>query len=124
MIPATAPSTTPSTLAARLARAAFWLALIFAVTMALLPHPPTAGVEVGDKYQHMLAFGTLTILAVAGHPRADLLRLGERLSFLGAMIEVLQSIPALHRDCDIWDWVADTAVIAAVLLCVALYRRE
>jgi len=36
-------------------------ATIFAVMMALLPHPPGVA-EVGDKYQHMLAFGTLTIL--------------------------------------------------------------
>lgn len=115
---------TPATTLTTLARPAFWIALLFAVTMALLPHPPAVAGDLGDKYQHMLAFGTLTILAVAGHPRADLLRIGERLSFLGAMIEVLQSIPALHRDCDIWDWVADTAVIAVVLLVVRLYRRR
>ena len=39
-------------------------------------------------------------------------RIGERLSFLGALIEVLQAIPELHRDCDIRDWIADTAAIA------------
>ena len=107
---------------ATLARPAFWAALVFAVTMALLPHPPQ--LNVGDKYQHMLAFGTLAVLAAAGWPRAELLRLGERLSFLGALIEVLQSIPALHRDCDILDWIADTAVVAGVLLVVARARRS
>ena len=90
--------------------------------MALLPHPPQ--VPAGDKYQHMAAFGTLTVLAAAGWPRAELLRIGERLSFLGALIEVVQSIPALHRDCDIMDWLADTAIIASVLLVVGLYRRR
>ena len=41
------------------------------------------------------------------------------------MIEVLQSIPALHRDCDIRDWIADTVAIAVVLLIVgALSRRR
>ncbi|WP_076744406.1 VanZ family protein [Sphingomonas jeddahensis] len=98
------------------------LAAGFAVTMAVLPHPPKVPID-GDKYQHMLAFGTLTILAVLAFPRTPLLRIGERLSFLGAMIEVVQSIPALHRDCDIMDWVADTAVIVAVLLVVAISRR-
>ena len=107
-----------------IARPAFWLALAFAVTMALLPHPPDLRLHVGDKVQHMLAFGTLSVLAAAAWPRAELLRTGERLSFLGALIEVLQSIPALHRDCDIMDWVADTAVIAGVLLVVRLYRRR
>ncbi|WP_375270779.1 hypothetical protein [Sphingomonas sp.] len=97
-------------------------AICFAVTMALLPHPPGV-VEVGDKYQHMLAFGTLTILYALAFPTTPLLRIGERLSFLGALIEVFQSIPALHRDCDVMDWVADTFIIVAVLVVIALGRR-
>lgn len=107
----------------RLIRLAFWGAMAFAVAMALLPHPPVT-LSNNDKYQHMLAFGTMTILAAAGYPHAELLRIGERLSFLGALIEVLQSIPSLHRDCDIMDWVADTFVIIVVLLIIAAWRRS
>lgn len=98
-------------------------ATIFAVTMALLPHPPGV-VEVGDKYQHMAAFGTLTILYALAFPATPLLRIGERLSFLGALIEVFQSIPSLHRDCDVMDWVADTFIIIVVLAVIALGRRR
>ncbi len=106
----------------------FWrlllaLAALFAVTMAVLPHPPAVPID-GDKYQHMLAFGVLTILSVLAYPKAELLRIGERLSFLGAMIELVQSIPALHRDCDIMDWVADTSIIIGVLVVVAISRRR
>ena len=104
-------------------RLLFILATLVAVTMALMPHPPKMPIE-GDKYQHMLAFGLLTVLSVMAYPKGSLLRIGERLSFLGAMIEVVQSIPALHRDCDILDWVADTVVIAGVLVVVALSRRR
>ena len=96
------------------------VATVFAVGMALMPHP--IKVEVGDKWQHMAAFGTLTLLSVLAFPSASLWRIGERLSFLGAMIEVLQSIPALHRDCDIMDWVADTTIIIGVLVVVRLAR--
>lgn len=92
----------------------FWLCLTGAVILALLPHPPHVP-EFGDKAQHMLAFGTLTLLGSLAFPRAPKLRLGERLSFLGALVEVLQAIPALHRDCDIRDWIADTIAIVAVL---------
>lgn len=106
------------------ARSLFWMALVFAVVMALLPHPPQVPGEMGDKYQHMLAFGTLAVLAAAAWPRTPLPQLGERLSFLGALIEVGQSIPELHRDCDIWDWVADTTVVVAVLLVVRLFRAR
>jgi hypothetical protein len=97
------------------------VALLGAVTMAVLPNPPSVPID-SDKFRHMLAFGVLTILSVMAYPEAELLRIGERLSFLGAMIEVVQSIPALHRDCDIMDWVADTVVIVGMLLVVRLVR--
>lgn len=101
---------------------AFWLCLVGAVTLALLPHPPLFG-EVGDKWQHMFAFGTLAFLGALAFPRFSRLHLAERLSFLGAMVEVLQSIPALHRDCDIRDWIADTIAICAVLIVMHLVYR-
>lgn len=107
-----------------LARVLFVAALVFAVTMALLPKPPhTPADRFGDKFEHMLAFGTLTLLAGVGLPRAMLWRTAERLSFLGALIEVMQSIPALHRDCDINDWIADTLIIVAVTLVLTVVRR-
>ena len=102
----------------------FWAALAFAVVMALLPKPPATPIDgFGDKFQHMLAFATLSALAVPAFPRAPLLRIGERLSFVGALIEVAQAIPALHRDCDIRDWVADTIAIAVTLVIWAAVRR-
>jgi VanZ family protein len=99
----------------------FWLCLVGAVTLALLPHPPHLR-EVGDKAQHMLAFGTLSILGAFAFPRMSKARLGERLSFLGALVEVAQSYPMLHRDCDIMDWVADTSAIVAVMVLLHLLR--
>ncbi len=106
------------------ARACFFLALAFTLVMALLPHPPKLVIDsLGDRFEHSLAFATLALLACTGFPRAELLRIGERLSFLGALIEVLQSIPALHRDCDILDWVTDTIAIAVVVIIVAQIRR-
>ena len=101
----------------------FYAALLFAVVMATLPHPPRVPGDPVDKVQHMVAFATLAWLGAAAYPRMPLPRLGERLSFLGALIEVVQSIPALHRDCDILDWVADTLAIVVVLLLVRLVRR-
>ena len=100
-------------------------AVVFAVTMALLPKPPHVPIDqFGDKFEHMLAFGVITLLATIAYPRFPLPRLVERLSFLGALIEVAQSIPALHRDCDIHDWIADTLAITVVLLIVWAVRRQ
>lgn len=107
----------------QLAAWAFWLCLAGAVTLALVPHAPNV-MAVGDKAQHMLAFGTLAFLGHFAFPRMSTVRLGERLSFLGALVEVLQAIPSLHRSCDIRDWIADTVAIAAVLGAVHLLRRR
>ena len=96
-------------------RLLFWLSLIFAVVMAELPKPPQMPIDnLGDKTAHMLAFATLAGLAVLGFPAANRWRIAERLSFLGALIEVVQSIPALQRQCDIRDWIADTVAIVMV----------
>jgi hypothetical protein len=106
-------------------RLLFWGALLFAVVMALLPHPPRTPLDpFGDKVEHAAAFGFLSVLGSAGYARMPLFRLGERLSFLGALIEVTQSIPALHRDCDILDWLTDTLAIAVVLVIVAVVRSK
>lgn len=100
----------------RLLRLSFWAALLFAVTMAVLPHPPDFGTnQMGDKFNHMLAFAVLSALAALSFPRADLWRLAERLSFVGALIEVVQALPMLGRDCDIRDWIADTLSIVVVM---------
>ena len=102
-------------------RILFWLALFFAVVMADLPKPPKLPTDAfGDKFAHMLAFATLTALAALGFPEALRWRVAERLSFVGALIEVSQSIPALHRDCDIRDWIADTLAIVVVTAVMGL----
>jgi len=107
-----------------LSRVALWGAIAFALTMALLPKPPHLPIDqFGDKFEHMLAFAVITALAGVAYPRFPLPRLVERLSFLGALIEVLQSIPSLHRDCDIRDWVADTVSITIVALIAAAVRK-
>jgi VanZ family protein len=97
------------------ARLAFWPLALFAAFMAFDPRPPRIGIEqFGDKFSHMLAFLVLTAVAQLAFARTPRWQLAERLSFFGALIEVVQSIPALHRDCDIKDWIADTVVIVAV----------
>ncbi len=102
-------------------RVLFWLALIFAVAMAVMPTPPAMPLErMGDKFAHMTAFAALAGLAALGFPAANRWLVAERLSFLGALIEVTQSIPQLQRDCDIADWGADTLAIVVVTVIVGL----
>lgn len=104
-------------------RALFWLTLAGAATMAFLPKPPHTPLDrFGDKVEHIVAFAVLAILANLGFPEAAKRRIVERLSFFGAGIEVIQSIPALHRDCDARDWVADTIAVTVVTIGFAAWR--
>jgi hypothetical protein len=101
----------------------FAAALLFTLVMAWMPHPPSVPYHEEDKAWHVIAFVTLSLLAWLAFPAAPLARIGERLSFLGAVIEVVQNIPALHRDCDVYDWIAETIAIAVTLAIVAAIRR-
>jgi VanZ family protein len=108
----------------RLLRPLFWLLLAFALTMALLPKPPSLAIDrFGDKFEHMLAFAALAGVANLGWRHVSPWRIGLRLSAVGALIEVLQMLPAIHRDSDLRDWIADTAaIIVATLIARALNR--
>jgi hypothetical protein len=110
--------------AARSSRAIFWAAACFAFVMAVIPHPPGVPGEPNDKVQHIIAFATLSVLGTFAYPATALLQLLLRLSLFGAAIEVVQAIPALHRDSDVVDWFADTLAVAAVLLFVRWRRSQ
>lgn len=93
--------------------------------MALLPKPPEFPGQPGDKVQHMIAFATLGALAAAGWRDRPFLRLFAGLAAFGGAIEVFQAIPALHRDADAVDWLADMlAALAAIMLVRLVLPRQ
>ncbi len=110
--------------ASRWARAIFWAAACFAFVMAVIPHPPQIPGEPNDKVQHIAAFATLALLGSFAYPATALWQLLLRLSLFGAAIEVIQAIPALHRDSDVLDWLADTAAVLVVLTIVRWWRSR
>ena len=97
-------------------RLAFWAALLFAFVMAIMPRPPELPGAPSDKIQHISAFLVLGAMGFFAYPGSRPLSLGIRLSLFGALIEVVQAIPALGRDSDVVDWIADTLAAALVLL--------
>ena len=92
--------------------------------MAVLPHPPEVPGQPNDKVQHIIAFATLATLGSFAYPRITLPKLLAGLSLFGALIEIVQAIPALHRDSDVLDWIADTVAVAVVLLVVRWWRSR
>lgn len=107
----------------KIPRSLFWLAALIALTMAALPHPPQLPGSPSDKFQHILAFAVLAGLAGIGFQKVSALRLWLLLSAFGALIEVVQMIPALHRDSDLLDWLADTLAAGLVLVSFRAARR-
>lgn len=101
---------------------AFWAAALFAFTMAIVPQ----AVEVpgSDKVLHMLAFFVITSLGCGGYPRFSRVKLMLALAAFGGAIELVQMIPAIHRDAEWGDWLADIVAILAALAGARWFGRR
>jgi hypothetical protein len=99
----------------RLAQVAFFGALMFTFYSAVIPPAQAVQLAPWDKAEHFIVFYSLTYLAVAAFPRGRLLVIALLLSGFGALIEFVQGLSVVHRDRDLWDWVADTIAIASAL---------
>jgi VanZ family protein len=100
----------------------FWAALVFAYVAAVVPQVDAPAFSSSDKVEHMVAFLTLALLAALGWRRARLAWIGVGLAGFGAFIEFSQMIPALHRDADVKDWIADAIAIVVGLAIAAIMR--
>ncbi|MFA9199817.1 MAG: hypothetical protein ACEQR8_01335 [Cypionkella sp.] len=96
-------------------RYAFFAAAAFAFVMATLPSPPRIPTEPDDKILHVLAFFTLGAMAAAGWRSRPLAPIFAGLALFGGAIEVVQTIPVLHRDAEWLDWLVDMAAALAGL---------
>jgi VanZ family protein len=70
----------------------------------------------------MAAFFILGALAFLAFPNTKPVTLLLGLSVFGAVIEFVQMVPALQRDGDVMDWIADTAAAAIILAVLHLSR--
>ena len=93
----------------------FFGAAWFAVIMASLPQPLQIPGQPSDKMQHIIAFAVLTLLARLAYPATKRWRIFVSLAFLGALIEAVQAIVALHRYASLRDWLADCGAVAITM---------
>lgn len=115
----------PRAVSLAILRLLFFCMLVFALAKAFVLPRKFLRLFHWDKAEHFTAFYVLTVLAAAAFPRRPLWAIAAGLSLVGAGIEVVQALPFVARDSDVWDWVADTLAIGAVLLPIALpgWRR-
>jgi VanZ family protein len=104
----------------RLAKPLFWAALILAYVIAIMPAAEAPQIVTSDKLEHMIAFATLAVLARLGYRTVPAIRIALLLAIFGALIEFTQMIPALHRDGDVRDWIADVIALSVALFLVHL----
>ncbi len=99
----------------------------FALVVAWFAFRPAAEVDAGlpwDKANHALAFMVLTVLAGLGWPRFSAAGLLAIMVVAGVGIELVQGLPAIGRDADAFDVVADAIGTLIGLLIIALtYKR-
>jgi hypothetical protein len=105
----------------KIARTAFFAALLFTFYSAVAPPSHALRLTPWDKATHFIAFYGLTGLAVAAFPKRRLGVIAALLSAFGALIELVQGLPMVHRDRDFWDWVADSIAIGCALAPMLLY---
>lgn len=102
-------------------------ALTCAIMLAWLAFRPATGVEQGlpwDKANHALAFLVLTVLTGRGWPDLSRGLLILIMLAAGLGIELVQGVPQIGRDADVWDVVADGVGVAAGLAVLAGLRRR
>lgn len=92
--------------------------------MAATPELPRLPGGLADKSLHAITFTVLSPLAAIAWPKVRLLGLAVLLSGFGGLIEGVQAIPALHRDAELLDWLADVAAIGLGLAIVLLVRMN
>ena len=108
----------------RIVKPLFWAALLFAYVVAIMPAAEAPKIAQSDKVEHMIAFVTLALLGRLAYPQVKALTLGLLLAGLGALIEFTQMIPALHRDGNVADWIADSIAIVVGLSVAGLLLRR
>ena len=99
----------------RTLRALFWIAVVVSYAAAVVPSSDAPDPTGWDKANHMLAFATMAVLAGPAFPGAPLWRPAVGLVAFGGLIELTQMIPALGRDAELADWIADAVAVAAGL---------
>ena len=90
---------------------------------AVVPFPAPIERQFSDKFLHMLAFSTLTVLGTTAFRRTSPLVLAALLSASGAVIELVQMVASLNRNAEFLDWVADTAAVFITLASIYACRR-
>ena len=94
----------------------FWLLLGAVLTIGIMPAEDAPAVFANDKFNHVLAFYTLSLMARILWSRVDAILLFVMLSVFGGGIELLQMAMGFGRDADWMDFATDIIAISFGIL--------
>ena len=94
---------------------AFWAAVTATCLFSLTPVQPET-IAPNAKLVHFVAFFGLTLLAGLAWRWQRLAVVSLALAVMGGAIEIIQAMPLVGRNGDIFDWIIDIAGIATGLL--------
>ncbi|HET9160546.1 MAG TPA: hypothetical protein VFN88_08035 [Caulobacteraceae bacterium] len=97
----------------------FWALALAVLVATCAPIPEPSGPQGSDKYEHFAAFYALALAAAVAYPRSPLWLTALLVSAYGGLIELIQALPFVHRDCNLYDFLADAA--GAVAATAPLY---
>lgn len=101
----------------------FVAAVALTLYAALAPGDDGAGLIPWDKAKHFIVFYGLTFLASIALPKSRYWKIGLVLLGFGIAIEVLQGLPIVGRDADVFDIVADALGIGFFFGPIIAIRR-
>jgi hypothetical protein len=101
----------------------FWIAMLIAYGLAIMPRGEAPSLGEGDKFDHIAAFLTLTVLGRSAYWMRPPALIGIGLSAFGAFIELSQAVPIINRNCSLSDWVADSIAVLVGLGLSSLLAR-
>lgn len=96
-------------------RIVYWIVVFVVFVLAVGPITES-GPQGSDKIKHFAAFYSLQLGAAVVYPRAPLWRGAVLLIAYGGAIELIQSLPIVHRDCSALDWLTDIAAIFCAIM--------
>jgi hypothetical protein len=102
-------------------QAVYWVLVAFVFVAAVAPIDE-GGPPGSDKLEHFAAFVVLMLGAGWVWPGQRLWKAGVLLILYGGVIELVQGLPIVGRDCDLMDWLTDFAAVAAGAVVLTLSR--
>ena len=97
----------------------YWAVVLVVFYLAVAPIHDV-GPPGSDKFEHFGAFLALALGAGVLYARTPIWLSAALVIAYGGAIELIQGLPFVHRDCSLYDWLADIGGVTASAILLSL----